>query len=104
MIKEFLRYGLGMLYYELVLIALITLVQTLFLIFLHRGLITVVQGGLLDLDRKIGEAIKGILEGNIELPEQINPMQQIIMSMIQDKLKPKDPDMQVLRDENGKFK
>lgn len=93
-----------MLYIEISIIALLTLVQTLFIIFLHRGMITVIQGGLLDLDNKLASAIKGLLEGNIDLPEPINPMQQMIMQIIQEKMKPNPSQEVLIRDQDGKFK
>ena len=99
-----MRYGWGMLYIEISIIALLTLLQTLFIIFLHRGMITTIQTGLLDLDNKLANAIKGLLEGNIDLPDPINPMQQMIMQIIQQKINP-DPSQEVLiRDKDGKFK
>ena len=84
-------------------IALQTLCICLFLIFLHRGLITVLQRGLLDLDNKIAAAIQNLMSGEFNLPEPINPMQQMIMSLIQQKMQPTNEEIPI-RDIAGKFK
>ena len=106
MLKVRIRVRLGMLYYEMLIIALLTLVQTLFIIFLHRGMITVLQGGLLELDQKIALAIQNVLSGEITLPEPANPIQQFFMQMVTERMQSaqKTPDLSILRDENGKFK
>ena len=85
-------------------IALQTLLICLLLILLHRGMITVIQSGLLELDNKIASAIQGIMSGGIDMPDPINPMQQIMLNFIQEKMKPK-PDQEIfIKDAQGKFK
>tara|TARA_R110000737_G_C14471297_1_gene466791 strand:- start:463 stop:747 length:285 start_codon:yes stop_codon:yes gene_type:complete len=84
-------------------IALQTLLLCLFVIFLHRGMITVLQRGLLDLDNKIAAAIQNLMTGELNLPEPINPMQQMIMSLIQQKMQTPIEETPI-RDISGKFK
>ena len=77
-----------MLYIEISIIALIILVQTFFIIILHKGMTTAVQN---------------LISGNIDLPDPINPMQQMIMQIIQSKINP-DPGNEKIREVDGKFK
>jgi hypothetical protein len=52
MIKDFLGLGLGVSQLIIGIIALQTLCIFLFLIFLHRGMILILQKGLMELDNK----------------------------------------------------
>ena len=85
-------------------IALQTLCVCLFLIFLHRGMISVIQRGLLELDNKIASAIQGLIGGDLNLPDPINPMQQMIMNLIAEKMKPIPAQEVLIKDDKGKFK
>jgi|TARA_R110000822_G_scaffold81551_1_gene193579 hypothetical protein len=102
-IKDFLGFGWGVSQLIIGIIALQTLLLCLFVIFLHRGMITVLQRGLLDLDNKIAAAIQNLMSGELNLPEPINPMQQMIMSIIQQKMQPTNEETPI-RDISGKFK
>ena len=66
-------------------------------------MITVLQRGPLDLDNKIAAAIQNLMSGELNLPEPINPMQQMIMSIIQQKMQPTNEETSI-RDISGKFK
>ena len=104
MIKDFLGLGLGVSQLIIGIIALQTLCIFLFLIFLHRGMILILQNGLMELDNKIASAIQNLMSGEFDLPDPINPMQQMIMSFIQQKMKP-IPDQEIMiKDAKGKFK
>ena len=108
MIKDFLRLGLGVSYLIIAIIALQTVSICLFLIFLHRGMLTVLERGLLELDNKIAGAIQSLVSGEIDLPDPINPLQQIIMNMIQEKMRlpgTKSQENNIpIKDIKGKFK
>ena len=104
MIKDFLGFGSGVSQLIITIIALQTLCICLFLIFLHRGMITVLQSGLLDLDNKIATAIQNLMSGELNLPEPINPMQQMIMSLIQQKMSSPGIEKIPIKDIEGKFK
>tara|TARA_R110000772_G_scaffold267707_1_gene392270 strand:+ start:850 stop:1059 length:210 start_codon:yes stop_codon:yes gene_type:complete len=67
-------------------------------------MITVLQSGLLDLDNKIASAIQNLVSGELNLPDPINPMQQMIMSIIQEKMKPQPHQEIMIKDVEGKFK
>ena len=92
-----------MLYIEIAIIALIILVQTFLIIILHKGMITEIQRGLFDLDTKLATAVQNLISGNIDLPDPINPMQQMIMQMIQSKINPVS-ETEKIREVDGKFK
>ena len=87
-----------MLYIEIAIIALIILVQTFLIIILHKGMITEIQKGLFDLDAKLATAVQNLISGNIDLPDPINPMQQMIMQ-----INPL-PGNEKIREVDGKFK
>ena len=55
------------------------------------------------LDSKIAAAIKSVIEGDLPMAEPISPIQQMLMSVIQQNLAKTAPDISILRDENGKF-
>ena len=67
-------------------------------------MILILQKGLMELDNKIASAIQNLMSGEFDLPDPINPMQQMIMSFIQQKMKP-IPDQEIMiKDAKGKFK
>ena len=87
-------------YIELIIIALLTLIQTFFLIFLFRGLNRALVTGLLELDSNLAAAIDKVMSGEMPNMEPINPMQAMLMNIIQEKMNtPKVID----RDLAGKF-
>jgi len=59
---------------------------------------------LLELDHKIGSAIQKIMEGNIELPDPPNPIQQMIVELMMNNMKKKEPNIELVRGDDGKFK
>ena len=103
MIKDFLRFGLGVSQLIIAIIALQTLCICFFVIFLHRGLITVVQGGLLDLDNKIAGAIQNLINGELNLPDPPNPIQAMMIEMMMSKMKNTTKAEVLVKDNQGKF-
>jgi len=59
---------------------------------------------LLELDHKIASAIQKIMEGNIELPDPPNPIQQMIVELMMNNMKKKEPNIELVRGDDGKFK
>ena len=72
-------------------------------IILHRGMIKILNMSINMLDSKIAQAIKSVIEGDLPIAEPISPIQQMLMSVIQQNLSKTAPDISILRDENGKF-
>jgi len=91
-------------YIEIAIIGLQTLVLTGIMIFLSRGLARTILTGLLELDRKIAEAIQQVIGGNFENPEPPNPIQQMLFEVIKNNMTKKDPNIELVRGEDGKFK
>ena len=59
--------------------------------------------GLNQLDSNLAEAIKKVMEGNFELPEQQNPLIAYFLESMKNKNQ-QSPDISVLsRDDQGKF-
>ena len=67
-------------------------------------MISVIQRGLLELDNKIASAIQGLIGGDLNLPDPINPMQQMIMNLIAQKMQPIQDQEILIKDAQGKFK
>jgi len=91
-------------YIEILIIALQTVVICTLMIILHRGISRAILTGLIDLDNKIATAIQQIIEGNIELPDPPNPIQQLIFEYFKNNMTPKAPNVDLVRGEDGKFK
>lgn len=103
-VKDWLRFGWDTMYIEIAIIGLQTLVLTGIMIFLCRGIARTVLTALLELDHKIAEAIKQLMEGGIELPDPPNPIQQMLFEVVKNNMMKKDPNIELVRGEDGKFK
>ena len=90
-------------YLEIALISLQTLLICGFILFLHRGMSREVHTGIKMLDQNIAEAISKVLEGDFDIPENINPIQQLFAQFIQNKMQNSAPDLELVRDASGKF-
>lgn len=73
------------------------------IIYLNRFMIKVITNSLIKLDNNLAEAIKKVVEGNFELPDQVNPIQQIFAEIMRSKMQEKVPNLEVLREKDGKF-
>ena len=91
-------------YIEIGIIVLQTLLLTGIMIFLSRGLARTILTGLLELDKKIAEAIQQVIGGNFEAPDPPNPIQQMLFEVIKNNMTKKDPNIELVRGEDGKFK
>jgi hypothetical protein len=91
-------------YIEIALITLQTLVLTIIMIFFARGMARTILTALLELDHKIAEAIQQVIGGNFEAPEPPNPIQQMLFEVIKNNMTKKEPNVELIRGEDGKFK
>ena len=75
--------------------------------FLIKTLGNALSNMIIDLKKEISDAIVTIVEGaqSINMPE-INPLQMMVMEMIKKNMnkEEKAPDMELLREKDGKFK
>ncbi len=55
------------------------------------------------LDSTIAEAIQTVLGSGIKETEQVNPIQLMLFDLIKQNMQPKTPDLNLLKDEKGKF-
>ena len=92
-------------YQEIAFIALMTVLQTLFLMYLHKLTLGVVHTSLLALKKEIADAINSIIgeNGSIEQAQSVTPMQMFIMDYIKENLKAGKPNVDVLRNSDGTF-
>ena len=105
-VKGGLGFGLGMVYLEAVIILLVIALGALQL-FLYRSHVRVTQQAVGVLDQHLAEVIQTTIEklpGAIGDAEPINPLAQMFMAHLQNKM---DPAIQVKeivpRDDDGKF-
>ena len=106
-----LRAGWGMNTID-ILIILLLIVGIGLQIVLSRTIGQIVTGGVNHLDANLAEALKKTMSElpnqlqslAIDLPEPPNPIQGLIMQLIQDKMGPKiQGSAEILRDDAGKF-
>ena len=75
--------------------------------FLIKTLGNALSNMILDLKKEISDAIVSIVEGanQLNMPE-VNPLQMMVMELIKKNMAqdPKAPDMELLREKDGKFK
>ena len=93
-----------MVYIEMAIMGLQTLVLTIIMIFFFRGLSRTLLESFIALDHQISEAIKTLVEGEINLPEAPNPLQSILMDVVMKNLQKNEPNIELVRDKDGKFK
>jgi hypothetical protein len=97
--------GCGMDILQIAIFCLI-LVNFVFAIWQTRVLALQIHAEAAKLDENVAKAIQVVLEQVPELGsfEPVNPMQQLIMSMVQDRIKPPNLEVkEVTRDSSGKF-
>ena len=106
-----LRAGWGMNIVDIVIILLL-IVGIALQIVLSRTIGQIVTGGVNHLDANLAEALKKTMSElpnqlqtlAIDLPEPPNPIQGLIMQVIQAKMGPKlESSAEILRDDAGKF-
>tara|TARA_Y100000296_G_C5108218_1_gene223714 strand:- start:244 stop:525 length:282 start_codon:yes stop_codon:yes gene_type:complete len=93
-----------MVYLEIAIIGLQTVVLTIIMIFFFRGLSRTLLESFIALDKQISEAIKTLIEGEINLPDPPNPLQQILMEVVMKNLQKDEPNIELVRGQDGKFK
>jgi len=91
-------------YTEIAIIGLQTLVLTIIMIFMFRGMARTILESFVALDHQISEAIKTLVESEINLPEAPNPLQQILMEVVMKNLQKNEPNIELVRGQDGKFK
>lgn len=84
------------------LIAFFGLLNVFCIWFFTRAMLNGLLNRVNQLDATIAEAIQSVLGSGIQ-PEQVNPVQLMIMDLIKQNIKPKEPNLDLLRDDQGKF-
>jgi len=93
-----------MVIYGIAIIGILLLINTILIIILHRGLIQELNRGLANLDSGIAQAIQSIIEENIgSVTSEVPPAQAMIMEFLKSHMS-KQPNMDLLRNDEGKFK
>jgi hypothetical protein len=98
-------------YAELVIIALLVL-SIVIQVLLARSIASIMRQGVDHLDGSLAQALKNTLENLPEslgsladlAPEPINPIQSLVMEMIQSRMKPPTLEVkEISRSDDGKF-
>jgi len=71
---------------------------------MFRGMARTILESFIALDKQISEAIKTLVEGEISLPDPPNPLQQILMEVVMKNLQKNEPNIELVRGNDGKFK
>ena len=71
---------------------------------MFRGMARTILESFIALDQQISEAIKTLVEGEINLPDPPNPLQQILMEVVMKNLQKNEPNIELVRGQDGKFK
>jgi len=71
---------------------------------MFRGMARTILESFIALDKQISEAIKTLVQGEISLPDPPNPLQQILMEVVMKNLQKNEPNIELVRDNDGKFK
>ena len=69
----------------------------------NRALLKGLFNRVNQLDSTIAEAIQTVLGSGIKETEQVNPIQLMLFDLIKQNMQPKTPDLNLLKDEKGKF-
>ena len=106
MYKAGKRLASSVYYIEIGIIALI-LFNIGFNIFMTRILANLITNCFQKLNSELSEVITTVIEGaqSINMPE-VNPLQMMVMELIKKNMNadPKTPDLELLREKDGKFK
>lgn len=81
------------------------LCQTLILIWIMRTGVAILQGTVLELDERIAEMMRSVLEGGLSDLEGPNPLVQLLVSKISENLNPSPPVPKEIskRDDRGRI-
>jgi len=103
MLKGLFVFGSATMYAIMIEIAVFGLLNILSIVFFSRLMLKGLINRIDQLDLTLADAIKSVLEGNFELPDQVTPIQAFLMDLVKSNLQ-KSPDLGVLsRDDSGKF-
>tara|TARA_R110000744_G_C19247443_1_gene549886 strand:+ start:522 stop:851 length:330 start_codon:yes stop_codon:yes gene_type:complete len=102
-LKDFFTLVWGVSYIIIATIALFGTLNIFFLWFFTNSMLKGLLGRVNQLDSTIAEAIKAVIGEGISQVQEINPVQLMIMDLIKGGMKQKVPDLDKLRDNDGKF-
>jgi len=84
-------------------IALFGMLNIITVWFFSKSMLKGLLGRVNQLDSTIAEAIQAVLSGGIQPTEQVNPLQLMLFDIIKENFSKKNPDLNLLRDNEGKF-
>ena len=84
-------------------IALFGVLNILSIWFFTKAMLKGLLNRVNQLDSTIAEAIQSVLSGGIQETEQVNPIQLLLFDLIKQNIKPKTPNIDLLKDDSGKF-
>ena len=84
-------------------IALFGILNMLTIWFFTRAMLKGLLIRVNQLDSTIAEAIQSVLGSGISETEPINPVQLMLMELFKQHMQPKEPNLDLLKDNQGKF-
>mgnify|MGYP003147648444 CR=1 FL=1 len=90
-------------YQEIAIIGLLTLLQTLFLIYLHKITMSVIHTSLLALKKEIADTINQLTGEGLAETQSVTPIQMFMMDLLKQNMANKNPDLNKLRNDDGTF-
>lgn len=84
-------------------IALFGILNMVTVWFFTKAMLSGLLNRVNQLDNTIAEAIQSVLGSGISESEQINPIQMMLFDLIKQNMQPKTPDLNLLKDDKGKF-
>ena len=102
-LKDIISLVCGVSYIVIASIALSTVLNIVSIWFFTRAMLNGLLLRVNQLDSTIAEAIKAVMGEGIQQAVEVNPIQLMIMDLIKSNMTPKVPDLDKLRNSEGKF-
>lgn len=100
---DWVGFGWGVSYIIIATIALFGILNMLTIWFFTRAMLKGLLIRVNQLDSTIAEAIQSVLGSGISETEPINPVQLMLMELFKQHMQPKEPNLDLLKDQQGKF-
>tara|TARA_R110002020_G_C16309449_1_gene773690 strand:+ start:191 stop:505 length:315 start_codon:yes stop_codon:yes gene_type:complete len=103
MVKDLLKFGLGVSYIIIATIALFGILNMVTIWFFTRSMLRGLLNRVNQLDSTLAEAIQTVVGNGLGEVEPVNPVQLMLMELFKQHMQPKTPNLELLKDDKGKF-
>lgn len=98
-----MRFGWGVSYIVIATIALFGILNMITVWFFTRAMLRGLLNRVNKLDNTLAEAIQSVVGSGLSETEPINPVQLMLMELFKQHMQPKEPNLDLLKDNQGKF-